>query len=94
MTSPTISLPLNSKSNEDSRLILPLSQSDAEAKLREEEITVKPPEELGVSHYDVVRVPSNCPVEDDLVHGALTIPGNEKEKNRTVMYWGVFDGHE
>ncbi len=90
----TISLPLNSKFNKDFRPIPPMRQSDTEAKLREEEISVKPPEELGVSHYDIVRVPSNFPVEDDLVHGALTLPGNEGGKDRTVIFWGVFDGHE
>lgn len=89
-----MSLSLNPKFNKDFCPTLPMCQSDAEAKLREEETTVKPPEELGVSRYDVVRVPSNYPVEDDLIHGALTIIGKEEERDKTVMYWGVFDGHE
>ena len=94
MISPAIRLPLNPKSNKDSRSIPPLNQSNAEAKLREEEVSVEPPEEFGVSRHDVVRVPSNFPVEDDLIHGALTITGDERERDRTLMFWGVFDGHE
>ncbi|KAL9120564.1 MAG: hypothetical protein Q9187_002882 [Circinaria calcarea] len=94
MMSPTaISLPLNPKFEKGFRPIPPLNQNDADAKLREEEASAKPPEELGVSQYDVVRVPSNLPVEDDLVHAALTITG-EGGNDRTVMFWGVFDGHE
>lgn len=89
----TIGLPLNPKFEKDFRPIPPLSQNDADAKLREEEASFKPPDELGVSQYDVVRVPSNFPVEDDLVHGALTVTG-EGGNDRTVMFWGVFDGHE
>ncbi|MCJ1395315.1 hypothetical protein MMC18_008199 [Xylographa bjoerkii] len=95
MTSPTsVSLPLNANFDQDFRPIVSLTQSDAEAKLRNEEAIVEPPAYLGVSRYDVVRVPSNFPVEDDLVHGALTIPGYGGEKERTIMFWGVFDGHE
>jgi len=94
MSPKTISLPLNPKFEKDFYPYLPLTQNEAEAKLREEEARVEPQEEFGVSHYDIVRVPSNFPVEDDLVHGALTIPGNEGEEDRKILYWGVFDGHE
>ncbi|MCJ1433714.1 hypothetical protein MMC27_003078 [Xylographa pallens] len=95
MTSPTAaSLPLDAKFDKDFRPVVSLTQSDAEARLRDEEASIEPPEELGVSRYDIVRVPSNYPTEDDWVHGALTIPGHEGETDRTLMFWGVFDGHE
>ncbi|MCJ1385132.1 hypothetical protein MMC17_008251 [Xylographa soralifera] len=95
MTSPIAArLPLNAQFDKDFRPVVSLTQRDAEAKLRDEEASIEPPADLGVSRYDVVRIPSNFPAEDDLIHGDLTIPGHEGEKDRTVMFWGVFDGHE
>ena len=44
----TMSLPIDPKSAKDYRPIATLSQSDAEAKLPEEEVSVKPLQELGV----------------------------------------------
>ncbi|MCJ1285555.1 hypothetical protein MMC26_004896 [Xylographa opegraphella] len=93
-SSTPVTFPLIAKFDKDFRPTVSLAQSDAEAKLRDEEVSIEPPEELGVSRYDVVRVPSNFPTEDDLIHGAVTIPGHEGEKERTIMFWGVFDGHE
>lgn len=95
MTSPiTISLSLDPNSNTDFRPTPLLSQSAAEAELREEEMSIRTPKELGVSQYDAVRVPSNFLVEDELIHVALIILGREEQSEKTVIYWGVFDGHE
>jgi hypothetical protein len=73
----------------------PLSLEEAVSKLRSEEVSYIPGERLGVSHYDVVRVPSNQPVEDDLIHGVLKLApiGTELPVEKSLLFWGVFDGH-
>jgi hypothetical protein len=73
----------------------PLSIEEAVSKLRNEEASYVPGKQLGVSHYDVVRVPSNYPVEDDLIHGVLKLApaGTESPKEKPLLFWGVFDGH-
>jgi hypothetical protein len=73
----------------------PLSLEEAVSKLRNEEFSCVPGERLGVSHYDVVRVPSNYPVEDDLIHGVLNLAptGTESPTEKSLLFWGVFDGH-
>jgi hypothetical protein len=66
--------------------------SDAiSAHLRREEFTVQSGQK-GVKRYDVVRVASNSPSEDDFTHVVMADPlGLGAGKDWSA--WGIFDGH-
>ena len=53
--------------------------------------------EGGIERFDVVRVASNCPSEDEYCHGFFSSPWNGVDgKSANEANWsafGVFDGH-
>ncbi|KAI0355181.1 protein serine/threonine phosphatase 2C [Trametes cingulata] len=60
---------------------------DSVMELRQSEKTCIPPPGSGVSRYDIVRLASNEPVEDEHAEAVLPVPSG---------YWsffGLFDGH-
>jgi hypothetical protein len=79
---------------EDYMLLSPLSLQEAELKLKEEELSFTLASNLGVSRFDVTRVASNLPVEDEWMHGVIAVSsGGTPAMERKIPVWGVFDGH-
>lgn len=81
---------LVSQQNSNFSSTLPaLSLKEAEEKLRAVENSGKfGSSTTGEVIFHYLRLPSNSPVEDDLVQAEV-----EEGKNAKLQYWGVFDGH-
>lgn len=71
---------------------MPMPPSDVEVdrKLRADEFTCTPHNIPGLRSYDIVRVASNMPCEDNFAHAVMVNPVGT---GSDWMAWGVFDGH-
>lgn len=69
---------------------MPPSDDEVDRKLRAEEFTCTPENIPGVRSYDIVRVASNMPCEDNFAHAVMVDPVGTGSH---WMAWGVFDGH-
>jgi hypothetical protein len=67
------------------------SADSVTARLKKEEFTVASTQK-GIKRYDVVRVASNSPSEDDFVHAIMSDPLSVG-KGKDWSAWGIFDGH-
>lgn len=62
------------------------------AQLRKEEFTVTPEPTSGVTRYNISRLASNSPCEDDYTHAIMTNPLS-LAPGKDWSAWGIFDGH-
>ena len=60
--------------------------------LRKEEFIITPEPTSGVVRYDIGRLASNLPCEDDYAHAVISDPLN-LGKGTDWRVWGIFDGH-
>jgi len=68
----------------------PPGHDEIDRKLRAEEFSCAPKNVPGVRSYDIVRVASNSPCEDNFTHAVMVDPVNT---GTDWMAWGLFDGH-
>ncbi|KAJ8106815.1 hypothetical protein ONZ43_g6932 [Nemania bipapillata] len=66
------------------------SKDDVTRILSQEAYSLQVRSVAGVSRYDGTRIPSNCPCEDQFIHGTFPSPWNDGQQ---WIAWGVFDGH-
>ncbi|KAG8527938.1 uncharacterized protein KY384_006854 [Bacidia gigantensis] len=92
-------VPLTKKTEEDGNYRMEkLSPEQATQKLRKYEQSYTVGRGRGVLRYDIVKVPSNNPIEDDHAEKIVEVPSSltptkDGASSSDWMFWGVFDGH-